>query len=168
MTYLTIIINTILVFFISNTYLFNKGYKVNIPIILMIFLILLFILINILPSLFTKKLYDKNLYRIRNGYRLLTVFFINLILSSCTYLISIIKYNIAIKILLINLLIIILVLNIIFWNGIIRVYLFSKQLGIRYRFIGLLVGLVPIIHLYMLVKIIKICKDEVEFEYLRN
>ena len=164
MTYLTIIINAILVFFISNTYLFNKGYKVNIPIILMIFLILLFILINILPSLFTKKLYDKNLYRIRNGYRLLIIFFINLILSSCTYIISIIKYNIDIKILLINLLIIILVLNIIFWNGIIRVYLFSKQLGIRYRFIGLLVGLVPIIHLYMLVKIIKICKDEVEFE----
>ena len=164
MTYLTIIINTILVFFISNTYLFNKGYKVNIPIILMIFLILLFIIINILPSLFTKKLYDKNLYRIRNGYRLLIIFFINLILSTCIYIISIIKYNIDIKILLINLLIIILVLNIIFWNGIIRVYLFSKQLGIRYRFIGLLVGLVPIIHLYMLVKIIKICKDEVEFE----
>lgn len=164
MTYLTIIINTILVFFISNTYLFNKGYNTNIPIILMIFLIILFIIINILPSLFTKKLYDKNLYRIRNGYRLLIIFFINLILSSCTYIISIIKYNIDIKILLINLLIIILVLNIIFWNGIIRVYLFSKQLGIRYRFIGLLVGLVPIIHLYMLFRIIKICKDEVEFE----
>ena len=81
MTYLTIIINTILVFFISNTYLFNKGYKVNIPIILMIFLILLFIIINILPSLFTKKLYDKNLYRIRNGYRLLIMFLINIFMD---------------------------------------------------------------------------------------
>ena len=59
MTYLTIIINTILVFLISNNYLLNKGYDIKIPIIPMIFLILLFIIINILPSLFTKKLLDK-------------------------------------------------------------------------------------------------------------
>ena len=164
MTYLTIIINTILVFFISNIYLLNKGYDIKIPIIPMIFLILLFILINILPSLFTKKLLDKNLSKIRNGYRLLIIFFINLILSTSLYLISIFKYSIGVKTLLFNLLIIILVLNIVFWNGIIRVYLFSKQLGIRYRFIGLLLGLVPIFHLVMLYKIIKICRDEVEFE----
>ena len=164
MTYLTIIINSIIVFLISNLYLFNKGYDYKIPIILTILLILLFILINILPSLLTKKLLDNNLSRIRNGYRLLIVFFINLILSSCLYLFSIFKYSIDFKILLINLLIIILVLNIVFWNGMIRVYLFSKQLGIRYRFIGLLLGLVPIVHLVMLVKIIKICRDEVEFE----
>ena len=164
MTYLTIIINSIIIFLISNLYLFNKGYDYKTPIILTILLILLFILINILPSLLTKKLLDNNLSRIRNGYRLLIVFFINLILSSCLYLFSIFKYSIDFKILLINLLIIILVLNIVFWNGMIRVYLFSKQLGIRYRFIGLLLGLVPIVHLVMLVKIIKICRDEVEFE----
>ena len=164
MTYLTIIINTILVFFISNNYLLNKGYDIKIPIIPMIFLILLFIIINILPSLFTKKLLDKNLTKIRNGYRLLIIFFINLILITAFYLLSIFKYNIDLKILLINLLIVILVLNMVFLNGIIRVYLYSKQLGIRYRFIGLLLGLVPILHLIMLIKIIKICRDEVEFE----
>ena len=164
MSYLTIVINTILVFFISNAYLFNKSYAIKTPTILMIFLISLFIVINIFPSLLTKKLCDKNLYRIRNGYRLLIVFFINLLLCSGIYLFSIIKYNVDIKVLLINLLIIILVLNIVFWNGIIRVYLFSEQLGIRYRFVGLLVGLVPIVHLVMLVKIIKTCRNEVEFE----
>ena len=161
MTYLTIIINSIIVFLLSNNYLINKGYSIKIP---MILLILLFIIINIFPSILSKKLYDKNLYKIRNGYRLLIVFFINLILSTLIYVISIIKYNIDFKILLINLLLIILTLTIVFWNGIIRVYLFSKQLGIRYRFIGLLLGLVPIINLIMLVKIIKICKNEVDFE----
>ncbi len=164
MACLMLVLNTILVFFISNNYLFNKGYAIKAQFLLMTFVILLFVLINIFPALLGKKLYDKNLYRIRDGYRLLIVFFINLILSFGLYLLSVIKYNIDIKILLINLLIIILVLNIIFWNGIIRVYLFSKQLGIRYRFVGLLVGLVPIVHLVMLVKIIRICRDEVEFE----
>ena len=161
MTYLTIILNSIIVFLLSNNYIINKGYNIKIP---MILLILLFIIINILPSIFCKKLYDKKLNKIRNGYRLLIIFFVNLILSTFIYIISIIKYNIDFKILLINLLLIILVLTIVFWNGIIRVYLFSKQLGIRYRFIGLLLGLVPIINLIMLVKIIKICKNEVDFE----
>lgn len=161
MTYLTIILNSIIVFLLSNNYIINKGYNIKIP---MILLILLFIIINILPSIFCKKLYDKKLNKIRNGYRLLIIFFVNLILSTFIYIISIIKYNIDFKILLINLLLIILVLTIVFWNGIIRVYLFSKQLGIRYRFIGLLLGLVPIINLIILVKIIKICKNEVDFE----
>ena len=161
MTYLTIILNSIIVFLLSNNYIINKEYNIKIP---MILLILLFIIINILPSIFCKKLYDKKLNKIRNGYRLLIIFFVNLILSTFIYIISIIKYNIDFKILLINLLLIILVLTIVFWNGIIRVYLFSKQLGIRYRFIGLLLGLVPIINLIILVKIIKICKNEVDFE----
>ena len=161
MTYLTIILNSIIVFLLSNNYIINKGYNIKIP---MILLILLFIIINILPSILCKKLYDKKLNKIRNGYRLLIIFFVNLILSTFIYIISIIKYNIDFKILLINLLLIILVLTIVFWNGIIRVYLFSKQLGIRYRFIGLLLGLVPIINLIILVKIIKICKNEVDFE----
>ena len=161
MTYLTIILNSIIVFLLSNNYIINKGYNIKIP---MILLILSFIIINILPSILYKKLYDKKLNKIRNGYRLLIIFFVNLILSTFIYIISIIKYNIDFKILLINLLLIILVLTIVFWNGIIRVYLFSKQLGIRYRFIGLLLGLVPIINLIILVKIIKICKNEVDFE----
>lgn len=161
MTYLTIILNSIIVFLLSNNYIINKEYNIKIP---MILLILLFIIINILPSILCKKLYDKKLNKIRNGYRLLIIFFVNLILSTFIYIISIIKYNIDFNILLINLLLIILVLTIVFWNGIIRVYLFSKQLGIRYRFIGLLLGLVPIINLIMLVKIIKICKNEVDFE----
>ena len=161
MSYLTIILQIIITFITSNLYVLNKSYNLNVPIIVMI---ILFILINIFPSVLSKKLQDKNLYRIRNGYRILIVFFVNLILSTGLYLLSIFKYSIDMKILLINLLIIIISLNIVFWNGIIRVYLFSKQLGIRCRFIGLLLGLVPILHLVMLIKIIKVCRDEVEFE----
>ena len=160
MSYLTIILNTIIYFFISNSYIINEEYNFKIPIIITI---LLTLFINIFPSIFNKKLLDKNLYRIRNGYRLLIVFLINIFLDITLYIFLIIKGT-EIKTLLINLLVLVPLLNIIFWNGMIRVYLFSKQLGVRYRLIGLILGLIPIAHLVMLVKIIKVCRKEVNFE----
>ena len=60
---------------------------------------------------------------------------------------------------------------ILFWNGMIRVYLTSVQLGIRWRVIGALCGLIPIVHLYILCKIIQITQNEVIYEnekYLLN
>ena len=160
MSYLTVILNTIIYFFISNSYIINEEYNFKIPIIITI---LLTLFINIFPSIFNKKLLNKNLSRIRNGYRLLIVFLINIFLSLTLYIFLIIKGT-EIKSLLINLLVLVPLLNIIFWNGMIRVYLFSKQLGVRYRLIGLILGLIPIAHLVMLVKIIKVCKKEVSFE----
>ena len=56
------------------------------------------------------------------------------------------------------------VLAVLFWNGMIRVYLFSVQLGIRHRVVGLLCGFIPILNLIMLLKIIRIVSDEVSFE----
>ena len=160
MNYLTVILNTIIYFIISNSYIINKEYNFKIPLII---IILLTLFINIFPSIFNKKLLDKNLSRIRNGYRLLIVFLINIFLNITLYIYLLIQ-GIETKTLLINLLVLILLLNIIFWNGIIRVYLFSKQLGVRYRLIGLILGLIPIAHLVMLVKIIKVCRYEVSFE----
>ena len=164
MIYLTIIFNSIIYFFISNSYLIYQYKDLNIPVfVVVLFSIFFFLIINLFPSLFTKKLLDKNLSRIRNGYRLLIIFFINIILSSILYIICIID-KVDWKDLLINLLLIVPLLTILFWNGMIRVYLFSKQLGIRYRFIGFLLGCVPIAHLVMLIKIIKVCRKEVLFE----
>lgn len=53
---------------------------------------------------------------------------------------------------------------ILFWNGIIFVYIFSKQLGIKHRLVGALVGLIPIAHLFALANIIKITYLEVKTE----
>lgn len=60
---------------------------------------------------------------------------------------------------------------VLFWNGIICVYLTSVQLGIRIRVIGLICGMIPIAHLIALFRIIKVCRREVAFEtekYLQN
>lgn len=60
---------------------------------------------------------------------------------------------------------------ILFWNGILRVYVTSVQLGIKWRVIGAACGLIPIVHLYVLCRIIRITSNEVLCEnekYLLN
>lgn len=53
---------------------------------------------------------------------------------------------------------------IIFWNGIISVYSTSLQLGIKLRLLGIIFGMIPVAHLFMLGKIIRITSEEVRFE----
>lgn len=53
---------------------------------------------------------------------------------------------------------------VLFWNGIISVYCSSVQLGIKHRVVGIICGLIPIVHLFVLFNIIKIVSDEVDFE----
>lgn len=64
----------------------------------------------------------------------------------------------------VNLLIVALPLTILFWNGMIRVYLTSVQLGIKHRVLAALCGWIPLLNLWYLHKIIRITSDEVEFE----
>ena len=53
---------------------------------------------------------------------------------------------------------------VLFWNGMIRVYLTSVQLGLKHRVIAALCGWVPFLNIWYLRKIIRIVSDEVEFE----
>ncbi len=53
---------------------------------------------------------------------------------------------------------------IVFWNGMLRVYFTSVQLGIRHRVLGALLGWILGVNIYYLNKIIKVCNNEVEFE----
>ena len=53
---------------------------------------------------------------------------------------------------------------ILFWNGMIRVYITSVQLGIKHRILAVLCGWIPFLNIWYLTKIIRIASDEVEFE----
>lgn len=50
--------------------------------------------------------------------------------------------------------------NLIFWDGIIRVYITSKQIGLKWRLIGIFCGMIPIAHLIALGYIIKLTYRE--------
>ena len=53
---------------------------------------------------------------------------------------------------------------ILFWNGMLRVYVTSVQLGLKHRILGALCGWIPGVNLWYLTKMIRIVSDEVEFE----
>jgi len=59
---------------------------------------------------------------------------------------------------------VILIEGAVFWTGIILTYSTSVQLGIRTRVLGIVLGWIPVAHLIMLIKIIKVCSAEVRFE----
>ena len=56
---------------------------------------------------------------------------------------------------------------IVFWNGMACLYLYSVQLGLRWRVIGTLCGLIPIAQLIVLRRIMKVVSAEVEVECAR-
>lgn len=55
-------------------------------------------------------------------------------------------------------------LCVLFWSGMIRVYLTSVQLGIKHRVLAAICGWIPLVNLWYLAKIIRITGDEVRFE----
>ena len=135
---------------------FNAPYQVLIAVAV------LFVFFNIFPTL--KRKTTKKITRLYNGLSLLKCFII-VILTDIFLLFASIPVFVSHRDNLILFLITAFTTNLIlFWNGIIRTYLTSRQLGIRWRVMGLLCGPIPVLHLIMLGIIIAIVSREVRFE----
>lgn len=134
------------------------------------------IFINIHPDL-VNKIKNPKLHHCAGGLFLIKIFLLTVVVSLCLFLFGLYglrfkspaKYEsyffasvhfYGIK----NLVWIYLIEFVIFWNGIIRIYIYSKQLGIKMRVVGALCGLIPVVHLIVLWKIIKIVGYEVQLE----
>ena len=129
----------------------------------------IFLAISIFAGIFgieTKKLR----LRISNhGVILLSVFRISTVLSVIIQTVLAFKYLVSdSSVFWYGLLVCFIVEFLIFWNGMICVYLASEQLGIKYRVTGLLCGMVPILNIIMLNRIIKKVRGEVIFETERE
>lgn len=171
MKYAIRIINIVVILLLSNVLTMVKivdmgAFKV--PAIIL--LVLWFLWLNISPSHANRKLETKRLKTCGNGCELLILFLISTAVSIIycivgffgVYGIGSLKDNY--KLWLLNVLIIVLVENTVFWNGIIRVYLTSEQLGFRIRVWGLVCGMIPIAHLIVLGFIIRTVHREVIVE----
>ena len=66
-----------------------------------------------------------------------------------------------------QLLLAVLLLAVLFWNGMLRVYLTSVQLGVRWRVIGALCGPIPLLHLWALFRMLRILRQEIADERRR-
>ena len=53
---------------------------------------------------------------------------------------------------------------VVFWNGMIRIYITSVQLGMKWRIIGALCGMIPVVHLIVLGIMIGIVREEIRVE----
>lgn len=161
--FLKTILMTILAFIVLNYYAYTKMMSYN-------FSILIFILLFVILSIFVmKKSSEKDTPRkisaLQKGNNLLIIFFVSCSIEVVVTLIVFYKQeNINYKILIIHILIVVLTENVIFWGGMIRCYIFSVQLGIKWRIIGILCGWIPVLHVLALLKIINITKSEISFE----
>ena len=112
--------------------------------------------------------------RIRNcriGNIILKIFLISTLAFVCYYLRDLFQSPFGFSgfrdnpsIFVVKILLIITVESILFWIGIILVYINCRQLGVKWRALGIFFGMVPILNLIMLGKIIKTADDEVRFE----
>lgn len=135
-----------------------------------------FLFLNIRPALYTGKIRIKRLKTCQNGCELLGLFLATTVLSILFQLLGIfgqLDYVGEAALFaelngwadwLINILLVIVVEAIVFWNGIIRVYTTSAQLGIKWRVIGIICGWIPIAHLVALHKIMNVASAEVKAE----
>lgn len=136
-----------------------------------VWLCLLFlIVINIIPSLFNRGLKTGKLRNCADGCELLRLFLLSTVASILYSLIGWFGVlglgNLMEEPLLwlFNSLLIFLVELVVFWNGMIRIYVSSTQLGIRWRVIGALCGMIPIAHLVVLGIMIHTVEKEVRTE----
>lgn len=140
---------------------------------------LLIVFINFFPTFRIRKLSTTRNKILEDGIALLQIFLSTTILEIfyCTaILIASLSFgqNTGLKeplVWLRHLILVFLTEFILFWNGMIRVYLTSVQLGIKWRVIGALCGMIPLVHIYALCRIIRITDQEVMCEnekYLLN
>lgn len=154
-------INLVLTVFASNCFaLLSKS-----PMFVGVFVASL-IIINIFPSLSIIKKMDFKVRICWHGTCCLRLFQQSLIPSLVIQFV--VLFNLPIKQFLWGLLLCIVVEAVLFWNGMICLYLTSTQLGIKQRVVGALCGMIPIINLFVLNNMLKITSAEVDYEMKRQ
>lgn len=148
--------------------------KQGMPVKYLAILCLLFAIINVIPAIYTRKIKNKRLRICQNGCELLYAFLASAILIIVGHILMAFLWRNAFAVMsnwkdwLFHILLIILVECIVFWNGIIRVYATSAQLGMKWRIIGIVCGFVPVANLIALGKILQVAGDEVKTEHQKE
>lgn len=128
--------------------------------------VLLFLAINVLAGTAYPRSASRRLRVCRHGGILLCLFAISLAVSILYHLIwAIVSFPQNPWIFVASVIVCVAAELILFWNGILCVYFTSVQLGIRWRVIGVLCGMIPVVNLVVLDRMIKTVMDEVAFEW---
>ncbi len=131
----------------------------------MLLLVFGFILLNIIPAFSHRKISGRRLRICADGGELLVCFLLSVSVSAVGLAIMLPVCFPQDKLLwFADLACVIAVEAAVFFSGIIRVYLTSSQIGVKWRTIGILCAWIPIVNLAVLLKIIRMAAAEWEFE----
>lgn len=168
MKYIVRFIYSLLLFFVANLYSISGIYQM--PSVYIWFFILVFAAINLYPSFTVRKILTKKLRNCAKGCECLKLFLLSTAFSvlysilGWVGLLPLATLTEAVRFWLLNSLFVFLAESVLFWTGIVRIYLSADQLGIRWRIIGIFCGMIPVVHLFVLAKLIRIASAEVTFE----
>lgn len=128
-------------------------------------LVLGVLLLNIVPAFSHQKIPGKRLRICADGCELLIYFLMSVTMSAVSLMIMIpVAFPEDKMVWFMDLICVVVVEAAVFFSGMVRVYLTSSQIGVKWRTIGILCGWIPIVHLVVLVKIIRMAMEEWEFE----
>ncbi len=132
---------------------------------------LLFLFINLFPRLTLRRTAGRRNRILEDGAALLQLFIATAIAESLFVIVYpfFIKLNVSDNTAygfgrLLSILLLVLMESVLFWNGIIRVYATSVQLGVKWRVIGIVCGWIPLLNILVLCRIISITANEAAFE----
>ncbi len=162
--FLSIALHSILVSLLANCYYlvrsFPQGPYILIPI---------FLLVNISAGLLVTNTHNTRFRVCLHGTVLLYAFYISLMVSTLCQIILAVKLIPEEPMTFVwGLLLCIGVNFVIFWNGILCVYITSAQLGGKLRVVGLACGLIPIANLVVLFRIIRATTEECLYEFQKE
>lgn len=139
-----------------------------------IFLVLFFIAMLCRPQ--RKQMAQKGLQILSDGYELLLVFLVSVTVTAVfqlyftyTELGIMLPWNgsesaVVLGLLACSIATAVIFEALVFWCGIIRLYITSVQLGIKHRVLGIIFGWIPVLNIYYLIKMMRTVKREIETE----
>ncbi len=152
-----------LIIFIASNFLFVK----KMTSLYWVFL-LLYAAVNFFPTWILPR--TKRLKTCARGNALLLEFLCSAVLSVILFFLSFTRLPAAADIFqnpkfwIVNTLSAIALEAVVFWNGMLRIFFSSKQLGVKMRVTAVVCGMIPIVHLFVLGKMIRLVSDEITLE----
>lgn len=163
-------INAVIPFLLANVYLLTRCPEWNIPLmpLIVVVFIAVYVLLTAMPLLGLKNIQSKGIRRCQRGCENLYSFLAATVMSVAVLILMLVHVIDARawtwKNWILYILTAVAVLAVTFWVGIIRIYVSSRQLGIKWRVIGILCGWIPVVHLIVLGKLISLASGEAVLE----
>ena len=154
-----------LVYFVLVSFVANAYILVDVSAWFLLFVVPIFLYLNLFAGVLTSETKRLRLRICYHGGVLLGAFALSLLVSVFYHAILLVfTYDGDIWLFIISVIWCVFVSAYVFWNGILCVYLTSKHLGIKWRVLGALCGVVPVVNIITLGIVVDIVMDEIEHE----